>query len=212
MHRLTRLNTFFNKPLGIWLLSSAVLGVFGLSYDMYRSEKELTMQRLSLISEIQHRLGYIELKSGVPNISCTEATEMYQNDGLISEELRTQLFSFVKSLFNNQNKTYLFSRYSAESTNALIIEYEINLNRSIAKRFLERKEMPVEKLHKGLAFDYYLVNSGDMGESDEIDSKMYLISYKEITNYFQYAYAEYYLNGYFEESELDCSEKMLGNI
>lgn len=208
-----RLYSFFNQPLGIWLLSSIMLGLLGLSYEIYKSEKDLTQQRLILLSEIRHRLSYFELASEIKNVSCSEAVNLYQNTKLIDQKHSNQLQEFFRLLMKNTAQAYLFSEYSMESMNSLIIKYEINLNRSLAKNYIERESMPIEDIHKSLSFINYLLNTKDL-PSDKKDtvSGLYLMDYKEITNYFQYAYARYYLGGQYDTEELDCKDKMLGNI
>ena len=184
---------------------------------IYKSEKDLTLKRLILLSEIRYRLNYFELASEIKNVSCREAVNLYQNTKLIAKKHSNQLHEFFQLFMRNNAQAYLFSEFSMESMNSLIIKYEINLNRSLAKNYIERERMPIEDIHKSLSFVNYLLNSREPdseieSEIEDVDSGIYLLTYKEIINYFQYAYARYYLGGQYDDEELDCKDKMLGNI
>ena len=204
----TSLFDLLNKPIGLWLLSTIAVGSIGFSYELYKREQELSLERLSMANELSYRMDIAEKQTGILVFDCSKLIALKRTvDNDFEQGKKFRQFAF--RMWKKDPEDYLFRENANTSTFALISRYEINLNRSYFRRLIERRTMPIEDVILSLMLAHLLTDESDKGEPI-----LDLYSYVVTRNFFDREVQKHYhrnKNGP-DKSEWDCGERWNGNL
>ena len=189
------------------MLSTIAVGSIGFSYDLYKKEQELSLERISIANELTYRIEIFEKQAKIPVFDCAKLIALkstIDGDAVQAKKFR----QFVSKVWEKDPGDSLFEENSNVRTFALISRYEINLNRSYFRRFIERPTMPIEEVIQSLRFAAILFDA----ESEKTVPMVDLYAYVVMTNFFYREVSKHYHKQGLDESKLDCGERWLGNI
>jgi hypothetical protein len=119
-----------------------------------------------------------------------------------------KLHKLVESILKKNSVEHLLNEYSKDSIIVLLTRYEININRSNFRWLVERPLMPIEDVMSHLRLAYTFSSYPADGATAIVD----LYTFTFLSNYFNYENSKRYHKNPLGPEDLDCGERMLGNI